>query len=146
MYGALVSCFERWRDNTIEENKMKSKALKVVQRKLNGALAKCLYAWNQFLVEETHTMMKLKSFTNRLLLRTLSAVMSTWCENCMELRTVAAIDLKVVARWRKRTVVMCVDSWQKCTLEKMKKQTKIWNYHRSTIKQSNSKIKRQMKY
>jgi hypothetical protein len=52
MNGALVSSFERWRDHIIEEQQMKKKALKVVQRMLNGASVSAFERWRDNITEE----------------------------------------------------------------------------------------------
>jgi len=52
MNGALVSAFERWRDHIIEEQQLKKKALKVVQRMLNGAVVQSFERWRDNIIEE----------------------------------------------------------------------------------------------
>ena len=52
MNGALVSAFERWRDHIIEEQQLKNKALKVVQRMLNGVVVTSFERWRDHIIEE----------------------------------------------------------------------------------------------
>jgi hypothetical protein len=98
------------------------RALAIFRKK---ALVGGFGAWHENAAEDRRKCNIIERIVIRMTSRRLTGAMWRWFENVMELRTSAAIDLKVVARWKKKAVAMCVDSWQKYTLEKVRKQTKI---------------------
>ncbi len=69
--------FERWQDHTAEEKQMKSKALKVVQRLMNGALVSSFERWRDHVIEEK----QMESKAQRLISGALVKVFGRWRNN-----------------------------------------------------------------
>ena len=76
--GALVSTFERWRDQIIKEKQMKSKALKVVQRIMIGTLVQVFELWRDNTTEQKQMMKKARKVVHRIMNTTLVQVFELW--------------------------------------------------------------------
>jgi hypothetical protein len=107
MNGALVSSFERWRDHIIEEQQLKKKAFKVVQRMLNGALVTSFEKWKQEIVLKAKALKVLKMWSNR----GLATALTCWMDAVDEIIRMRGVVNRVLMRWTHGCLTDAWNTW-----------------------------------
>jgi len=107
MNGALVSSFERWRDHIIEEQQLKKKAFKVVQRMLNGALVTSFEKWKQEIVLKAKALKVLKMWSNR----GLATAWTCWMDAVDEINRMRGVVNRVLMRWTHGCLTDAWNTW-----------------------------------
>ena len=113
MNGALVSTFEMWRDQIMEEKQMRAKARKVVQRMLNATLVQVLEVWRDMTAEEKQMKSKALKVVQRMLNATLVQVLEVWRDRTAEEKQMRAKARNVMHRLVNSALARLSATWQK---------------------------------
>ena len=117
-YRGLAMALKTWQDHTIGRNKMNSKALKVVQRLMNGVMVSAFEGWRDHIIEEQQMKNKALKVAQRLKNGALVSAFEGWRDHIIEEKQMRAKARKVVQRLMNATLVHAFEGWRDQTSAK----------------------------
>jgi hypothetical protein len=111
-YRGLAMALKTWQDHTIGRNEMKSKALKVVQRLMNGVLFSVFERWRDHITDEKQMKGKALKVVRRLMNGALVSAFEGWRDHIIEEKQMRAKARKVVQRLMNATLVHAFEGWR----------------------------------